>query len=209
MKVFNYPRWLKIFYPDSVWGFSHPERAVLYLTFDDGPDQDSTSWVLDMLDDYSAKGTFFCLGNQIKKFPDLTNEILSKGHTIGNHSMSHLKGRKTDRETYLKDILNADETIQSKLFRPPYGSLKLSQYKMIRKQGFKTIFWSYLTYDFDENMSVDKTFEKMKKSIKSGDIVVFHDSSRAMPQLKKLLPQVLDYYSQKGYQFEAIHIENC
>ncbi len=185
-----------------------PNRKVLYLTFDDGPSKVSTNWILNVLEDYNAKATFFCLGNQVKKQPDLAEELLKRGHMIGNHSMSHPKGWKMGTKEYVEDVLKAEKLIQSKLFRPPYGSLKFSQHKAIKKLGFKTIFWSYVTYDFARDVNINKVLAKLKKTIKSGDIIVFHDSAKALPQLKYFLPEVLDYYSKKGFAFESIKLKN-
>jgi len=207
VKIYNYPKWLKILYPDSIWGFLRPKRKVLYLTFDDGPSRASTNWILNLLEENNAKATFFCLGGQVKKFPKLAEELLVKGHAIGNHSMSHPRGWKTETQKYLENVLEAEKLIQSKLFRPPYGSLKFSQHKALKKAGFKTVFWSYVTYDFAKDVHIEEVLRKMKKSVKSGGIIVFHDSAKAFPQLKHFLPEVLRYYSKKGYVFEVLKIE--
>lgn len=207
MKIYNYPKWLTVLYPGSIWGFFRPKRKVLYLTFDDGPSTAATKWILELLENYNAEATFFCLGNQAEKHPDLLAEILLKGHSIGNHSMTHPRGWKTNTKQYLEDVLIAEKHIDSKMFRPPYGSLKLSQHKAVKRAGFKTIFWSYVTYDFATDVLIDKVLKKMKRLVKSGDIIVFHDSAKALPQLQDILPEALRYYKEKGYSFEALKFD--
>ena len=163
MKIYHYPKWLKVLYPGSVWGFSDLEQKVLYLTFDDGPSDTSTNWVLNELDRNDATATFFCLGNEVIKYPKLFEKIIAKGHSIGNHSMTHVEGLKSSTNAYINDVLEAKKCIDSNLFRPPYGSLKFTQHKKLKKNGFQTVFWSFVTYDYAEDISVDEVFYKMKK----------------------------------------------
>ncbi|MFK8039322.1 MAG: polysaccharide deacetylase family protein [Crocinitomicaceae bacterium] len=206
MKVYSYPKWLKILYPGSIWGFFRPKRKVLYLTFDDGPSDEATNWILDQLADFSAKATFFCLGNQVKQFPNLYAKIIEQGHKVGNHSMSHPRGLRTSTETFVNDVLKAEKLIDSKLFRAPYGSLKFSQHKALKKAGFTTVFWSYVTYDFAIDIDIPMILTKMKRKVKSGDIIVFHDSAKSLPQLKQILPVALEYYAKKGFTFEVLDL---
>ena len=209
MKIYSYPKWLKVLYPGSIWGFFRPNRKVLYLTFDDGPCLESTDWILNILEKYNAKATFFCLGEQVVKVPELFVKISSAGHAIGNHSMTHPRGWDTSTDSFLKDVLAAEQLIQSKLFRPPYGSLKFSQHKALKKAGFQTVFWSYVTYDFASDIDIPMIITKMKRKVKSGDIIVFHDSAKSFPQLQQLLPEALRFYTEKGYAFEALSSEKA
>jgi len=180
---------------------------VLYLTFDDGPSAEATEWILAELEKYNAKATFFCLGNQVKLFPNLYAKLIEHGNAIGNHSMSHPRGWRTKTSAFVKDVLAAEKLIDSKLFRAPYGSLKLSQHRALKKKGFTTVFWSYVTYDFAIDIDIPMIIAKMKKKVKSGDIIVFHDSAKALPQLKQILPEALAYYSEGGYSFEVLSVD--
>ncbi len=193
------------FYPKLVWRIK-PKQKELYLTFDDGPNPLATRFVLDTLKKYNAEGTFFCIGNNVEKHPELYNEILEKGHAVGNHTHNHLNGWKTDDETYLKNIEEASEVIYSKLFRPPYGKIKHSQIKKILKQNERVqiIMWNILSGDFDRNISGDMCAENVINNTKSGDIIVFHDSEKAFERLSVALPKTLEYFSKRGYEFKKI-----
>ena len=203
MKLFNYPKWLRIFYPESVWGFKAKQKLI-YLSFDDGPNETSTIWILNCLKSYQAKATFFCLGNQVAKHPELMAMIESDGHAIGNHSMEHPNGFKTSLIDYVADVQTASELIDSKLFRPPYGKITSQQFKALKNMGYKIVFWSLLTYDFDQYINPDKILSKVKTKSDSGDIIVFHDSQKAFKNIQYLLPKLLKFYSNLGYKFAVI-----
>jgi peptidoglycan-N-acetylglucosamine deacetylase len=202
MRLYRTPRFFRRIFPRMTWGFSRSTAAV-YLTFDDGPDPAVTPWVLDELRSRNAKATFFCVGSQVKKFPDLFEQIKREGHTVGNHTMNHENGRKTDSKKYLESIHDADKLIDSKLFRPPYGSISGKQTKDVSDQGYKIIMWSWLTYDFDDQVEIDQIVQAAQK-VNSGDIVVLHDNPKCFERLKRILPGVLDAISQKGLDFEGI-----
>lgn len=184
------------------WGFSRKIDAV-YLTFDDGPDPLVTPWVLDELKKNNAKATFFCVGNQVKKFPELFDRIKQEGHTVGNHTMNHENGRKTKTDAYLNSINEANNWIASGLFRPPYGSITNKQAKDVSDSGYKIIMWSWLTYDFDANVET-KEIIRSAQQVKPGDIVVLHDNPKCVERLKKILPEIISIASQKGYQLKPI-----
>lgn len=204
MKRYHYPKWLRLFYPGSIWGLPSSDQSVLYLTFDDGPSDLSSNWILDELRKYKASATFFCIGEQVLDYPKLFEKIMADGHAVGNHSMTHLKGLKSSTNGYINDVLEARKHIDSALFRPPYGSLKRKQFNTLKRHGFQTVFWSFMAYDFDDQLNVDVVLSKMKQTLKSGDIIVFHDSEKALPQLKQLLPEVLKYYHAKGFTFPSL-----
>ena len=143
MKIYKYPKWLRRFYPGSIWGIFHTDNT-LYLTFDDGPSIHNTSWILQVLKQYNAKATFFCLGKNSVEYPHLMNDMIAAGHLIGNHGMQHLNGLKTNTSTYVNDVETAAKHTSSKLFRPPYGKLKIKQFNQLKKAGYKTVFWSFL-----------------------------------------------------------------
>ncbi|MBK6527779.1 MAG: polysaccharide deacetylase family protein [Crocinitomicaceae bacterium] len=204
MRFFQIPKWSRIIYSDAIWDFFLKKNNTLYLTFDDGPCDQSTRWILDLLSKYNAKATFFCLGKNVQQHPELFEEIRKQGHAIGNHGMHHLDGFKSSTEDYLNDVSEASKFIHSPLFRPAYGRIKKSQYTALKKQGFQIVFWSLLTYDFDSSFSTEKRLAVIRKKTKAGSILVFHDSEKAFPQLQKELPILMEEWVKAGFQFEAI-----
>lgn len=189
-------------YSDKTWSL-FCEKPTIFLTFDDGPIPELTEWILDLLDEYKAKATFFCVGNNALKYPELISRIKTEGHSIGNHTMNHVNGWNTNIDTYLKEVREANEILSTKLFRPPYGKMKPQQYNALKKE-YKIIMWSFLTYDFLPQLDMDVVFEKYVKSHKSGDIIVLHDNIKSESQIKQLLPQLLDWGKNKGILFNAI-----
>lgn len=213
MRYFKFPKWLKRLYPDAIWDFHtpHPEdkagfQKTLYLTFDDGPNPKTTNWLLALLAEYNAKATFFCLGNNVEQHPKLYQQLVNEGHQVGNHSYGHLNGFHTKTKDYINDVKEAAKSIDSNLFRPPYGRLTSSQHKGLKKQGFKTVFWSHISYDFDAGFSSEKRIKKTLDGAKDGGVVVFHDSDKAFPQLKAELPFLLKRWQELGFQFKSIKI---
>ena len=200
------PSLAKFILRNWVWSMPSNEK-IIYLTFDDGPTPEITNWTLNLLQEYNAKATFFCLGKNIVEYPAIYQKIIEHKHVIGNHTNNHLNGFKTETSTYLKNIdfsnYNFSET--SKLFRPPYGKLKFSQSKKIRKKGYKIIMWDVLSADFDPNISSQQCLENVISNTQNGSIVVFHDSVKAQEKLQFVLPKILGYYSEKGYRFKAIN----
>lgn len=223
--------WLfKKLFPNYVWEFlpSPNTNKVLYLTFDDGPTPKITSWTLDVLKQYNAKATFFCIGNNVEKHPEIFNTILAEGHSIGNHTNTHVQGWRTKTKVYLEDFKKAEETIKFQiessgisdseivnqkslivnLFRPPFGKLKNSQGNALIKLGYKMIMWSVISFDWEQYITPEKCLDLVIKNATSGSIVVFHDSVKASKNMQYALPKVLDYYSKKGFRFEAITSKN-
>jgi peptidoglycan/xylan/chitin deacetylase (PgdA/CDA1 family) len=207
LRFYKFPKWLKGFYPGAIWDFfCNDEHKTIYLTFDDGPTPEVTEWVLNLLDKYNAKATFFCLGENVKNHPNIFRDYLERGHRIGNHTMNHLQGYKTELNAYVKDVNDARQLIDSKLFRPPYGKCTFTQHKELKLMGYSTIFWSHLSYDFDNTLTSEKRIKKLKKNVKSGSILVFHDSLKAFPQLRNDLPIILEYLRIEGFSFKAIKV---
>ena len=203
----NTPWWVKKLWPSYIWSIDTKEK-IIYLSFDDGPHPIATPFVLDQLKKYGARGTFFCIGKNVKANPHLFNRILNEGHATGNHTWQHLNGWKTANEIYLKDIADADELIHSGLFRPPDGRLRSSQARnlktVIRQGSPKVIMWSVLSGDFDESISKEQCLRNATRVVKPGSIIVFHDSEKAFSRLAYTLPRLLEFYSEKGYLFEKI-----
>ncbi len=187
---------MKLF-PELIWHFSSrgkEQENQVYLTFDDGPTPEVTPWVLDNLRDYDAKGTFFCLGRNVERYPEIYRQILDEGHAVGNHTYSHLKGSHTSNSEYLNDIELAGRNIRSSLFRPPYGRFRNSQIREIRKD-YKIVMWDVLSQDYDHKINPEKCFSNVKENIRPGSIIVFHDSFKARDNLYHVLPTILDRYS--------------
>jgi peptidoglycan/xylan/chitin deacetylase (PgdA/CDA1 family) len=191
-----------IFFKDLTWSFPGQDKE-LYLTFDDGPTSVITEWVLSVLREYNAKATFFCIGKNAENNPEILRQIIDEGHSIGNHGYSHIKGWCTSNKKYLQNIRKASEYINSNLYRPPYGRIKPSQIKQLKKD-FHIIMWDVLTRDYNNKLSKEKCLKKTLKSIKPGSIIVFHDTLKAEKNLKYVLPKVLKFYSEKGFQFNSI-----
>ncbi|QQX77849.1 MULTISPECIES: polysaccharide deacetylase family protein [Aequorivita] len=191
------PRFIQRLYPERVWAFSNKKDSV-YLTFDDGPIPEVTPWVLDELKKHNAKATFFCIGENAKKHPEIFQRIIAESHAIGNHTFNHLNGWKTETSEYIENTLLAEKLITSKLFRPPYGKITSKQAKQLQQKGFKIIMWDVLSYDFDATISEKKCLQSVLKNIKPGSIVVFHDSLKAEKNLRYVLPKVLEYLKEKN-----------
>jgi len=203
MRMFRTPRVLTRFFPGRTWGFCVSEPAV-YLTFDDGPEPEITPWILDLLSVYNAKATFFCVGEQVRKHPELFAKLKSEGHAVGNHTMRHENGLLTNSKEYLKSIDEAAQLIQSDLFRPPYGRLSMRQSILLRRNNYRVVMWSWLSYDFDTTLSDEMILSKAHQ-IRPGDILVFHDNFKCKGRMKELLPQFLEQIQRRGFEFRAIN----
>lgn len=202
MKFYRTPRLFRRVYPGQTWSLPCNE-PVIYLTFDDGPTEKLTNWILDTLQEHDAQATFFCVGNNVINYPERYSEILRQGHSVGNHTMHHVNGWKTSFHDYLENVNQASQHISSSLFRPPYGKIKRSQQKKIGAD-FRTIMWSFLTYDFDPNVDMHDVFNRYIRSYQQGDILVLHDNVKAEKQLKIILPLLLKWGQEKGIQFKRI-----
>lgn len=200
MYLVKTPWWLRMIYAGYTWRMPATEKTI-YLTFDDGPHEIATPFVLDTLKAYKAKASFFCIGKNVRLHPEIYQRTIDEGHTIGNHTEHHTNGWKVDNATYLTDIQKAEEVISSNLFRPPYGRIKRSQAKALNKQ---IIMWDVLSGDFDLNLTPEACLAYCIKHTEAGSIVVFHDSAKAFPKMKHALPKMLDYFSQEGFQFKAL-----
>ncbi len=207
----NISRLGSLLYPSLLWNMPGTTNTI-YLSFDDGPHPEITPWALKVLNDYQAKATFFCVGENILKFPKVFQQLISEGHSFGNHTHNHVKGWKTSTSNYLKNIIKAEAVISKyseitndqKLFRPPYGKIKPSQVKRLQQLNYKIVMWDALSADFDPSISAEDCFKNVIENSKAGSIVVFHDSEKASEKLKLVLPKVLEYYSKKGFKFKGL-----
>lgn len=212
----------KKLFPNYVWDISTTEK-VIYLTFDDGPTPEITKWTLDILNQYNAKATFFCIGNNIEKYPEIFHDILNEGHAIGNHTQNHIKGWKNSANVYLKNIEEAQNVLSSQfqksktvnpqskfntLFRPPYGQITPKQGKKLIKLGYKIIMWDVLSFDWDKAVDKETCLDNVIKTTTNGSIIVFHDSVKASKSMQYALPKALEYFSKKGYGFKALSSES-
>lgn len=200
------PWWIKKLYPACIWDMQADEK-VLYLTFDDGPHPRATSFVLNELEKYNAKATFFCVGKNVTQHNDIYRRILNQGHRAGNHTFNHLNVWKANDMAYFKDIAEAGKNIDSALFRPPYGKISKFQLKYLRDSfKMKVVMWSVLSGDFDATVSGESCLKNVIVSAKPGNIIVFHDSAKAWSNLAYALPKVLAHFTEKGYRFEKINL---
>lgn len=205
MYLVKTPRLLKKLYPQLTWDMPKTDRCI-YLTFDDGPIPIVTPWVLNILQQYKAKATFFCIGDNVSKHPDEFEQVKNADHAIGNHTYNHLKGWDTDDKTYLQNFLVADEQLHTNLFRPPYGRIKRSQIKLLKqaKPDLDIMMWDVLSGDFDINLHPEKCLQNVLKYTTDGSIVVFHDSIKAFGKLQHVLPKAMEYWSKEGYNFKPL-----
>lgn len=196
------PIFFEKIYSNFEW---HGDRSkkTIYLTFDDGPTPVITDEVLNLLDKYDAKATFFCLGRNVDRHRDLFGSIISKGHAVGNHSYSHLKGWSTPAKAYFHDANLAQKYINSKLFRPPYGRITKLQSQYIRKE-FRIIMWDVLSHDYNQRIPKKMCLRNIIRCTKNGSIVVFHDSVKASGNMLYALPRYIEHFKEKGYIFESI-----
>lgn len=197
------PAFIKYVFPKLVWNISSSEKE-LYLTFDDGPTPKISEWILDTLNQYQAKATFFCVGKNVQLYPEIYSQIISEGHTIGNHTYDHLKGWKTTAMEYVKNVKEASSFIDSNLFRPPYGQITPKQSKLLIREGYHVVMWNILSRDWDRKLDKQKCAEIVINNTSSGDIIVFHDSLKAESNMRYALPKVLDYFSERDYVFKRI-----
>lgn len=212
------PFFLKWYYRNNlIWNKDSTEKFV-YLTFDDGPIPNVTTFVLNTLKSFNVKATFFCIGDNISKHPEVFEQIKANGHAIGNHTYNHLKGWKTDDKTYIDNFWQCQELTETNLFRPPYGRIKKSQIRKLvnswqltvgkrlktENSELQTVMWDVLSGDFDLKLSPEKCYQNVIKNTRNGSIIVFHDSLKAWDRLEYALPKSIEYLLQQGYQFKTL-----
>jgi peptidoglycan-N-acetylglucosamine deacetylase len=202
MAYWHISKWMKMLYPGIIWDIRNAGNT-LFLTFDDGPTPEITEEVLRILNSFNAKATFFCLGRNVERHPDIYEEVLNQGHLTGNHTYSHLKGWKTKNSEYIHDIELATKFINSNLFRPPYGQIRRSQISKL-KNKYRIILWEVMSHDYEQRVSKERSFKALLRYTKQGSILVFHDSAKAYHKLIYILPRLLEHYSAKGYSFKTL-----
>ena len=195
------PSIAKYLFPSLVWK-KNTDQKKIWITFDDGPDEKVTPYLINVLAEFNIKATFFIIGNQAKKHPELVKLIINSGHKIGNHSFSHLNGFSTDNNKYLEDVEQAKKYIDSDIFRPPYGKITPFQIKNLTKD-FKIIMWDIMSWDFKENISSNKLFRNVMDNVESGSIILFHNNLKSYKNLKKSLELILKKLKEQEYQFST------
>ncbi len=204
-KIPFFARWL---FPKPVYRYATDDKRI-YLTFDDGPTPQITPWVLDLLKQEQIKATFFCVGSQITKHPDIFKQIIDAGHQIGNHTFGHKNGWTTSTKNYVESIVKTEKVIESfnvssKLFRPPYGRLLPAQIKQLDRLNYKIIMWSVLSGDFSAKLDPEQALTYLTKNTSAGDIIVFHDNRKAYKNLKIILPAYIKQLKKQGYSLDML-----
>lgn len=206
MFLHHSPFWLKAFFPGFTWHVPTTEK-VIFLTFDDGPIPDITETVLETLEKFEAKATFFSIGDNVRKHPDVFQSVKKRGHSIGNHTFNHMNGWKTEDRIYLHNIQKCQEQLDlpTRLFRPPYGRIKRSQSKVVLEER-QIIMWDVLSGDFSPNLTPEICLKKSIQHTHPGSIVLFHDSIKASKNMLYTLPRYLEHFVERGYRFEALEM---
>lgn len=194
-------QWLRWLYPRATWRMDKRERAV-YLTFDDGPIPESTPFILHTLAEFGIHATFFMVGDNVRKYPDLYDAIVSAGHQVGNHTFHHLGGFKHWARTYIKDTNEANELIKAHLFRPPHGCMSHSEYFWLRRK-YRIVMWDLVTRDYSKWMSAEDVLDNVKRYARNGSIITFHDSLKSIDKLHYALPASLKWLKEQGYEFKT------
>lgn len=192
-------RWI---YPHALWRMDKREKAV-YLTFDDGPIPEATPFILDTLERFGAKATFFMVGDNAQKYPHLLAEVKARGHRIGNHTFNHIGGLRWWSWLYLANVVKANKILKTDLFRPPHGWMKIMQYRVLRHCGFRVVMWDVVTRDYSRRLTADDVLHNVKRYTRPGSIITFHDSLKSIDKLKHALPEALQWLAQEGYEFKV------
>lgn len=202
MLIEQTPDFIRKLIPGAVWRLPQKEKTV-YLTFDDGPIPEVTPWVLDLLKKYNIKATFFCVGDNVRKYPEVFKMVVSAGHSVGNHTFNHLQGFKVKSDKYVENVELADAYIRSNLFRPPHGHLRIRQGTKLSKK-FRFVMWDVITRDYNRKLSGEYVLNVVKRYARNGSIIVFHDSIKAEKNMKYALPRAIEFLLSEGYKFEKI-----
>lgn len=193
----------RLLFPGAFWRKPVEGEKTVYLTFDDGPIPEITPWVLDVLDKYAVKATFFCVGDNVRKYPEIYKMILDRGHRVGNHTFNHVQGIRKFSKRYLHNTQLASEYIDSDLFRPPHGHMRIPQFFTLRRY-YKIIMWDVVTRDYSKHMTPEQVLDNVKKYTRDGSIIVFHDSLKAEKNMKYALPKSIEWLKEQGYTFKLI-----
>lgn len=202
MFIEQVPGFVRNLFPKALWRMNPNEKAV-YLTFDDGPIPVITPWVIDLLGHYGIKATFFMVGDNVRKHPLEFRQVIEAGHRVGNHTFNHLKGLFTNTRDYVENVEKADALIHSNLFRPPHGMLRRSQYKELNKR-YQFVMWDLVTRDYSYRLNGEEVLDNVKRLVRNGSIITFHDSLRSEENLKYALPRAIEWLLEQGYEFKLL-----
>ncbi len=202
MYLVKTPLIIQELFPNFIWKIPTHEK-VIYLTFDDGPIPEVTPWVLEQLEAFQAKATFFCVGDNVAKYPEIFDQVVESGHAVGNHTFNHLNGWSTENIPYFHNVRHCAKLVHSNLFRPPYGRLTPTQAQFLQRH-YNVVMWDVLSGDFDPKISPEQCLNNIQHNTKSGSIVVMHDSLKSQEKLQYVLPKMLAYFTERGYAFEQI-----
>ena len=191
----------RMLFPETVWRIPMKHKAV-FLTFDDGPIPEVTPWVLDLLDKYGIKATFFMVGDNVRKHPEEFCMVVERGHRIGNHTFNHIRGFEYLSKNYLANTDKANEYLHTDLFRPPHGHMRWMQYHVLRSK-YRIIMWDLVTRDYSKRLTGPQVLAKVKKYVRNGSIITFHDSLKSEPRMKYALPRAIEWLLAQGYTFKV------
>ena len=194
----------RLLYPKAIWRIPVPDKKTVYLTFDDGPIPEVTPWVLDILDKFNVKATFFCVGDNVRKYGHIYKELINRGHSAGNHTFHHLQGWQNRSSKFLDNARKAKELINSDLFRPPHGHMIFPQPALLKRKGYKIVMWDVVTRDYSKYMNPQQVLNNVKRYTRDGSIIVFHDSLKAETNMKYALPKAIEWLLEQGYSFELV-----
>ncbi len=197
------PMWYRALFPGATWRIPAKSGKSIYLTFDDGPIPEVTPWVLDTLDELGVKATFFCVADNVCRYPELFAEIQRRGHQVGNHTFHHLQGLKVRTQNYLRDVKAADELINSRFFRPPHGHMRFMQ-TILLSNHYDIIMWDVITRDYNKRLSPDQVFGSVRRYARNGSIITFHDSLKAISNMQVAMPRAVRWLLDEGYVFKRL-----
>ena len=197
------PRLFRAFFPWTTWRIKKDKEKTVYLTFDDGPIPEVTEWVLDTLDRYGVKATFFCVGDNVRKHPDIFKMVVERGHSVGNHTFNHLRSWGTSAKRYCENVEKANQLIHSPLFRPPHGIIRPTTIRHLRKR-YRIVMWDVVTRDYNKDLTPDDIVDKVKRYTRDGSIIVFHDSLKARKNIEGALCRSIEWLLNEGYSFKKI-----
>ncbi|MBT4337339.1 MAG: polysaccharide deacetylase family protein [Bacteroidetes bacterium] len=203
LRFFKLPTFLYYIFNRFTFRENVSEKKV-FLTFDDGPTTEVTPWILEVLERYQAKATFFCVGENVVKQNVLYQQIIDAGHRTGNHTYNHLNIKDVTRSSYINNVTKCSHVVNSRLFRPPYGKIRPTIAKRLKRMGYKLVMWTILSYDFDTDLSPGFILRKIIRQTRPGSIIVFHDNVKAFQNLQILLPRYIAYMKNQGYSFDVI-----
>lgn len=201
--MYQFPTWMQRLYPGAVWR-NNQDRRVVYLTFDDGPIPECTPQVLDILASYGIKATFFMVAENAVRYPELLERVRNEGHRIGNHTYHHLRGCQIDTKTYIADVAMANQVLDTNLFRPPHGRMTFRQKRALAQEGYTVCLWDVLTHDYNRNYSVEHMLKVVRRYVRNGSIITCHDSVKSVDRVLELLPKMIEYLQEQGYEIASL-----